>query len=119
MKFIGDEAFFVVDDIPAALDVAFEVADRMADGEPPVALHTGVATGPTVSIAGDVFGNTVNLAKRLTDVARKGRVVMPRSDADTLEGRNDLIVRRVTRSFDLKGVGRTSAVSVTRRKVSE
>jgi adenylate cyclase len=119
VKFIGDEAFFVVDDIPAAVDVAFEVADRMAEAEPAVALHTGVATGPTVSIAGDVFGNTVNLAKRLTDVARKGRIVMPRTDADALEGRNDLVVRRVTRSFDLKGVGRTSAVSVTRRKVSD
>lgn len=119
VKFIGDEAFFVVDDIPTAVDVALEVADRMAAGEPHVALHTGIATGPTVSIAGDVFGNTVNLAKRLTDVARKGKVVIPRDDSEVLKGRDDLVVRRVARSFDLKGVGRTSAVNVSRKKPSD
>ncbi|MGI9577368.1 MAG: adenylate/guanylate cyclase domain-containing protein [Microthrixaceae bacterium] len=116
VKFIGDEAFFVVDDIPAAVDVAFAIGDRMAECEPAVALHSGLATGPMVSIAGDVFGNTVNLAKRLTDVARKGKIVMPKDDAEQLRGREDLVVRRVTRSLDLKGVGRTSAVSVGRRK---
>lgn len=119
VKFIGDEAFFVVDDIPAAVDVALEVGDRMAKAEPRVALHTGIALGPTVSIAGDVFGNTVNLAKRLTDVARKGKIVVPRDDAEVLKGRDDLTIRRVTRSLDLKGVGRTSAVSISRKKTAD
>ncbi len=119
VKFIGDEAFFVVDDVPAAVDVALEVARRMADAEPKVALHTGIAAGPMVSIAGDVFGHTVNLAKRLTDVARKGKVVLPKDDVAAREGRDDLVVRRVARVFELKGVGRTSAVSISRRKTED
>ena len=119
VKFIGDEAFFVVEDIPSAVDVALEVADRMAADEPSVALHTGIAMGATVTIAGDVFGNTVNLAKRLTDAARKGRIVLPRADAEALSEREDLMVRRVARSLDLKGVGRTAAVSVSRRKSAD
>ncbi len=119
VKFIGDEAFYVVDDLPTAVDVALEVSDRMRSAQPPVALHTGIATGPTVTIAGDVFGNTVNLAKRLTDVARKGKVVVPKDDAPLLEERDDLVLRRVNRVFELKGVGRTAAVSVSRRPSEE
>ena len=119
VKFIGDEAFFVVDDVPTAVEVALEVADRMAEGDPPVALHSGMATGPVVTIAGDVFGTTVNLAKRLTSAARKGKVVLPKGDAEVLADRDDLVVRRVPRVFEFKGVGRTAAVSVARRPVED
>ncbi len=71
-----------------------------------------------MTIAGDVFGNTVNLAKRLTDVARKGKIILPKDQADLLAEREDLELHRVNRSFELKGVGRTSAVSVARASVS-
>ena len=77
-------------------------------------LHGAIAYGPTVTIAGDVFGNTVNLAKRLTDVSRKGRILMPRRDAEALEDHDELVVRRMSRTFDLKGVGRTATVTVAR-----
>ncbi len=62
---------------------------------------------------------TVNLAKRLTDVARKGKVVLPKDDAEALEGRDDLTIRRVNRVFELKGMGRTAAVSISRKKPSD
>ncbi len=115
VKFIGDEAFFVVADLPTAAQVALEMVDRMRAGEPRVEVHGGIAYGPTVTIAGDVFGNTVNLAKRLTDVARKGRILMPRDDAELLEGHDEFVLKRMSRSFEFKGVGRTPTVSVTRR----
>lgn len=118
VKFIGDEAFFVVGDLGEAADVALEILERLAEHDPPVALHGAVAIGPTVTIAGDVFGNTVNLAKRLTDVARKGKIILPKDQADLLAEREDLELHRVNRSFELKGVGRTSAVSVARASVS-
>lgn len=114
VKFIGDEAFFVVADIPTAADAALTVLERMKQGDHPVDLHGAIAYGPTVTIAGDVFGNTVNLAKRLTDVSRKGRILMPRRDAEALEDHNELVVRRMSRTFDLKGVGRTATVTVAR-----
>lgn len=114
VKFIGDEVLFVHDTLSTAVDVAIELGERMAAGDPPVDLHCGLASGPTVTIGGDVFGTTVNLAKRLTDVARRGRVVMPREQAQELAERDDLVLHRVPRVFELKGVGRTPIVSVTR-----
>lgn len=119
VKFIGDEAFFVTHDLPTAAHVALEMVERMQDGDPRVDVHGGIAYGPTVTIAGDVFGNTVNLAKRLTDVARKGKILMPKDDTELFEGLDDLAVRRMGRSFDFKGVGRTAAVSVSRRRAGD
>lgn len=119
VKFIGDEALFVVPDLPTAADVALDMVDRMRDGDPRVDVHGGIAYGPTVTIAGDVFGNTVNLAKRLTDVARKGRILIPKEDSERFVDRDDLVVRRVGRAFDFKGVGRTAAVGVTREPEGE
>lgn len=115
VKFIGDEVFFVVDDVGAAVDLALDLGARMAEGTPSVGLHTGIAVGPTVTIAGDVFGTTVNLAKRLTDVARKGKIYLAKDDAAALVDREDLVVRRVSRRLDLKSEGRTSVVNVSRR----
>ena len=115
VKFIGDEAFYVVADVPTAVDVALELGERMAEGDNPIPLHCGIAEGPTVTIGGDVFGNTVNLAKRLTTVARKDKVVLTKESARQLADRDDLQVHRVPRVFELKGIGRAQLVSVNRR----
>jgi adenylate cyclase len=114
VKLIGDEAMFVADDVPTAVDVGLDLMDAVGSLPVPVALHCGIASGPTVTVGGDVFGSTVNLASRLTDVARKGRVVLPREAAAELLDRDDLTVHRVRRVFDLKGFGRTRLVTVTR-----
>lgn len=119
VKFIGDEAFFVVDDLADAASAALEIMERLEEADPPVSLHGALASGPTVTIAGDVFGNTVNLAKRLTDVARKGKILIPKDQASLLAERDDLSIRRVGRTFELKGVGRTSAVSISRALLQE
>ena len=119
VKFIGDEVLFVVDSVPTAVDVALELTDRMAEAAIPVALHSGIAHGPTITIGGDVFGNTVNLAKRLTAVARRGKVVLTKAAAADLSERDDLQIHRVARVFELKGVGRTQVVSVTRRPADQ
>lgn len=118
VKFIGDEALFVVDDLGVAADVALELAERMRAADPPVSLHCGLAHGPTVTIGGDVFGNTVNLAKRLTDVARRNKVVATRDDASALSEREDLRVSRVRRPYELKGIGRSQLVNIARRTPS-
>ena len=115
VKFIGDEALFVVEDVGTAVDVALDIVDRMGEGDHPVAMHCGIAHGPTVTIGGDVFGNTVNLAKRLTDIARRGKVVLTRDDSEELQERDDLRLSRLRRNLELKGLGRTPIVNVTRR----
>jgi adenylate cyclase len=115
VKFIGDEVLFVVDSVGTAVDVALELSERMASAIP-VQLHCGIAHGPTITIGGDVFGNTVNLAKRLTAVARRNKVVLTKATATVaLADRDDLEQHRVARVFELKGIGRTQIVSVSRR----
>jgi adenylate cyclase len=47
-------------------------------------VRIGMATGPVVTRLGDVFGPAVNMAARLTPVARRNRVIVDRATADLL-----------------------------------
>lgn len=117
VKFIGDAVMFVADDLASGIEIGLDLQVRGATSEPPVELHCGVAHGPGVTMGGDVFGPTVNLASRLTDVARRGTVVVPRDCVDELDGVDGLAVRPVRRSYDLRGIGRTRLATVTRAPV--
>ena len=112
VKLIGDEVMWVAPTLDRAVRVALDLRDHLADSGavsddvaamPP--LHCGVAVGPTVAIGGDVFGATVNLASRLTSIARRGTVVVPRADADQLVDVPGLVVRPARRSYTLRGIG--------------
>jgi adenylate cyclase len=76
VKTIGDEVFFLADspgdgaEIALALIEASEQDDRL----PP--LRVGLAAGPVVMRLGDVFGQTVNIASRLTSLARTASVLV-------------------------------------------
>ena len=82
VKLIGDEVLFVVDTLDEAVDAGLELIERLdeVDDMPPV--HCGVAFGPTITVGGDVFGPTVNLASRLTKVARAGSIAVPRAGGE-------------------------------------
>lgn len=110
VKLIGDEVMFVADNLDTAVDIALRLIAALGEIEEMPPLHCGIAYGPTVSIGGDVFGATVNLASRLTSVARPGTIVVPRLGADLLAERSDVLVRRVRRSYDLKGMGSTKII---------
>jgi adenylate cyclase len=87
IKTIGDEILFVADDPRAAAEVALRVTERGADEDdrfPPV--RAGIAYGDVVSRLGDVFGPTVNIAARLTSVARPGAVLVDRGLHEVLSG---------------------------------
>jgi adenylate cyclase len=76
VKLIGDAAMLVSND-PAALGEAalslVEAADAEAEEFPQ--LRVGVAHGPAIASGGDVYGPPVNLASRITAVARPGSVL--------------------------------------------
>ena len=112
VKLIGDEVMFVADSVEDALGISLDLITRLrpVDALPPV--HCGVAAGPTVLVGGDVFGLTVNLASRLTDLARPDSVVVSRRDGQHLLDRDDLDVRAPHRSLDLKGVGRMHILAI-------
>lgn len=85
IKTIGDEVLFVADDPFAAAEVALRataLGDDQDDLFPRV--RAGLAHGPVVARLGDVFGPTVNLASRLTSVARPGSVLVDRSLMEVL-----------------------------------
>lgn len=79
IKTIGDAVMFVSPDTAALLDVLLELIDAAAgDGALPQ-LRVGMAYGAAVSRAGDWFGSPVNLASRVTSVARPGAVLVSES----------------------------------------
>ncbi len=74
VKLIGDEVMFVTHDPVAACDVAIRLIEwfGLRGAEP----RGGVAVGTVVSRGGDFFGEPVNLAARLCDVAVPGEVLV-------------------------------------------
>jgi adenylate cyclase len=79
VKTIGDAAMLSSLEPEPLLDAALsllEAADAQGDDFPQ--LRAGVALGPALSRAGDWFGRPVNLASRITAVARPGSVLAER-----------------------------------------
>ncbi len=87
IKTIGDELLFVADDPVAAAEVALIATERGEDDEDRFPrVRAGVAYGEVVNRLGDVFGPTVNIAARLTSVARPGTVLVDRGGYEALTG---------------------------------
>jgi adenylate cyclase len=60
-------------------------------------MHAGLAYGPLLERAGDVFGPTVNIAARATSIARGGSVVVDEAFRDALKDDHRFRVRRQAR----------------------
>lgn len=85
IKTIGDEILYVVDDPAAAVTVALALSERGEDEDDDFPrVRTGLAFGKVTPRLGDVFGPTVNIAARLTSVARPGTVLVDRGAYDAL-----------------------------------
>lgn len=76
VKLIGDAAMLTSNDACELLDATLElVAASEREGEGFPLLRAGVAHGRAVARAGDFYGRPVNLASRITGVARPGSVL--------------------------------------------
>jgi adenylate cyclase len=83
VKTIGDAVMLVSTEPRPLVRAALElIAAAEAEGEEFPWLRAGLATGPTLPQSGDYYGRSVNLASRITGVARPGSVVV---DAATQE----------------------------------
>lgn len=88
IKNIGDEVLVVADDVTDAAEIALTMTARGSDAEDPFPeVRAGIAYGPVVNRLGDVFGPTVNIASRLTSIARPGTVVVDQGAYERLSGR--------------------------------
>ncbi len=76
VKLIGDAVMLTSSDPHALLDAALElVAASEEEGQSFPLLRAGVAHGSVVARGGDFYGRPVNIASRITDVARPGSVL--------------------------------------------
>jgi adenylate cyclase len=74
VKTIGDAAMFVSSDPGALVSTALSLLEAVEKADLP-SLRAGVASGPALQRAGDFYGHAVNLASRVTGVARGGAVL--------------------------------------------
>lgn len=93
VKTVGDEVLFVADTASDAAEIALRLADpdRETDGLP--ILRVGLAMGQVLSRFGDVYGSVVNLAARLTALARPGTVLIDKELADALHADDRYLLR--------------------------
>ncbi len=83
VKTIGDAVMLVAPEARDLVDAALNlIAAAEAEGEEFPWLRAGLATGLTLPQSGDYYGRSVNLASRITGVARPGSVLV---DAGTRE----------------------------------
>ncbi len=106
IKNLGDEVLFVSDDPVAAAETALVVAEEVgADQRIPAVhsglafgVHTGLAFGPILHRGGDVFGPVVNIASRMTGLARRGTIRVDEAMANALgEARQFELILRAPR----------------------
>jgi adenylate cyclase len=95
VKTVGDEVMFTADDAGTGAEIAMTLSESIsADADLPD-LRVGVAYGTVLSRLGDVYGEPVNIASRLTSAARPGTVLVDRELAAALDAEEKWRLRRV------------------------
>jgi adenylate cyclase len=75
VKTIGDEVMFVAEDPAAAARIALRLTERSGDDALLPEARAGLGYGPVLAHEGDYYGTTVNVARRVVDLARPGTAV--------------------------------------------
>ncbi len=115
IKTIGDEVMALFPDANAAAAAAIEMQNGIERLEPTggqrLGARIGFHHGPAIERDGDVFGDMVNLAARLSDVAIRGQVITSRA---TVEALNPVLrgCCRPLHAIDLKGKGEVDICEV-------
>ncbi len=98
VKTIGDEVLFVVDDPHEAARLALALLDQHEADDTFPAVRIGLAFGNIVNHMGDVFGPVVNVASRLTSLARPASALVDRAMADELRDDDELRLKPLRRT---------------------
>jgi adenylate cyclase len=114
VKTVGDGVLFTAATPVDAVTIALELPEAW-DAEDRPQLRVGAAFGEVLTRLGDVYSPVVNLASRLTSLARPGTVLVDRELADSLRGLPDLRVRSLRR-VSVRGYDHLQPWLVRRRK---
>ncbi len=103
IKSMGDAVLFVNEDALAAFETAEGIIKVVGRDKRMPDVRMGLATGSVVLRLGDVFGPPVNLAARLTAVARRNRVIIDHDTAELLP--KDQVETRPLPARPMRGFG--------------
>ncbi len=99
VKTIGDEVMAVFANASQAAKAAVDIQLGMAGMAPVEKVRLGVRVGlhhgPMVEREGDFFGDTVNLAARLTELASRGQIITSQETVEQLDALQKLDCRRL------------------------
>ncbi len=112
IKSIGDSVLFVNDDTVRAYDTAEGIIQVIGRDPRMPDVRVGLASGSVVMRLGDVFGPPVNMAARLTNVARRNRIIIDSGTAARLPA--DQFETRRMAARPVRGFGIVEPVAVRR-----
>jgi adenylate cyclase len=112
VKTVGDAAMFVSPAADALVETALTLVERAEDDDQLPELRAGLAGGVALSRGGDWYGPPVNLASRVTGVARPGSVLATREVRDATR---DQFAWSYAGEWKLRGVRRHVAHYRARR----
>ena len=112
IKTLGDSVLFVSGDPVGAMDIGLSIVEVIGHDSRLPDVRIGLSTGSVIMQLGDVFGPPVNMAARLTGVARRNRVITDPATAELLPpGQFDC---RPLPARPLRGFGVVEPVAVRR-----
>ena len=113
VKMLGDEVLFVADSPADGAEIALALVGRAEDDQTVPALRAGLAYGRVLSRFGDIYGSVVNVASRLTSVARPGTVLVDLEMTEALKDDDGYVVRP-RRPVSVRGYHRLRSAALRR-----
>ncbi|MGQ0479867.1 MAG: adenylate/guanylate cyclase domain-containing protein [Pseudonocardia sp.] len=113
VKTVGDEVLFVTEEAVHGAEIALGLVDKLAAIDALPELRIGLAVGPVVTRFGDVYGEVVNIAARLTTHARPGRILVDRNLAAALDAHPGYRIRP-RRPLSVRGYRHLQSWGLTR-----
>jgi adenylate cyclase len=113
VKTVGDEILFSNRSAAPAAATAIDLVEAIAGDELLPEVRVGLAAGRVMPRLGDVFGNTVNRASRLTAIAHPGSVLVDDVVAESLHDVTGFALAPL-RPRTLRGVGKVEPFLLSR-----
>ncbi|GAA2718038.1 adenylate/guanylate cyclase domain-containing protein [Actinocorallia aurantiaca] len=104
VKTLGDEVLYAAADARVGVEIGMAISEAVREETEVPDVRVGMAYGPVLPLMGDIFGTTVNMASRLTSLARPGTLVADPALAAELEGDPDYELVRIVRR-PVRGLG--------------
>ncbi|WP_186526190.1 biotin--[acetyl-CoA-carboxylase] ligase [Leekyejoonella antrihumi] len=114
VKMVGDEVLFSHPNVEGAVNIAFDLLQAAELDDLMPQMRVGMAGGRVLARLGDIYGNTVNRASRLTTVAQPGTVLVDPGVAEQAQALPEVVATSVD-PIELRGIGHMEPWVLTRQ----